>query len=270
MENTIEVSFKPITTGQQEIMLALLAEEGYDGFEQLTDLLKACIPVSKFDEEKLKELLLPGLTYTVEEIGVRNWNEEWEKSFSPVLIDEFCAIRAAFHSPIQTVEHEIIITPKMSFGTGHHATTFLIITFMKELDFVGKKVIDFGTGTGVLSILAEKLGAARVLAIDNDEWSIENAKENIEANSCHQISLLPGDAIPNVEKADIILANINKHVILAHLDSISNALETQGIVIFSGLLKTDLEFLSELAADKQLKMVGYVEKNGWIAVHMKK
>lgn len=270
MESTIEVSYKPINLEQQEIMLALLAEEGYDGFEQQPDLLKACIPISKFNAEKLKDLTLPGLEYTVEEIGVRNWNEEWEKSFSPVIIDEFCGIRAAFHSPLQYVKHEIIITPKMSFGTGHHATTFLIITLMKELDFSGQKIIDFGTGTGVLSILAEKLGAARVLAIDNDEWSIDNAKENIEANSCHQINLVFGEAIPTGEKADIILANINKHVILAHLESISDALEPKGIVIFSGLLKTDLEILSGLAADKQLKMVGYVEKNGWIAVHMKK
>lgn len=251
-------------------MLALLTEEGYEGFEQRQDMLKACIPVSKYDPEKLNAVLLPGLKYTTEEIEVRNWNEEWEKSFSPVLIDNFCAIRASFHSPIESVEHEIIITPKMSFGTGHHATTFLIITLMQKIDFSGRQVIDFGTGTGVLSILAEKLGAARVLALDNDEWSIDNAKENIEANSCNRIELKYADSIPGGEKADIILANINKHVILAHLNKIAEALQNDGIIIFSGLLKTDLEILTELAADQQLKFVNYVEKNGWIAVHLKK
>src|SRR5205085_7037613 len=139
--------------------------------------------------------------------------EEWEKNFERVIIDDFVAIRAPFHKPIQKVTHEIVITPKMSFGTGHHATTFMMIQQMQDVDFKNKKVLDFGTGTGILAILAEKLGATKITAIDNDEWSISNANENIKTNNCRNIQLLLSDSPMLSQKFDVILANINKSVI---------------------------------------------------------
>ncbi len=124
------------------------------------------------------------LSFSKTIIEETNWNQVWESNFDPVIVDDFVAVRAHFHEPIKNVQHEIVITPKMSFGTGHHATTYMMMQQMRELDFAGKNVFDFGTGTGVLAILAEKLGAQKVIAIDNDDWSIENADENVKRNNC--------------------------------------------------------------------------------------
>src|SRR5205809_7074705 len=142
-------------------------------------------------------------------IAEQNWNSIWEENFQPVIIQNAVAIRAHFHQPITTVQHEIIITPKMSFGTGHHATTYLMLEQMTSIDFAGKSVLDYGTGTGVLSIYAEKLGAAAITAIDNDEWSINNAAENIQQNNCKKINLALGNKPPAKHIYQVELANIN-------------------------------------------------------------
>jgi ribosomal protein L11 methyltransferase len=167
----IQVSIK--TEEWQEVLIALLTEIGYEGFEQEEALLKAFINKDAFDRAALEALLGEyGVEYEEQEIGERNWNAEWEANFQPVVVDGFCAVRAHFHPPMPEVEHELVITPKMSFGTGHHATTYMMLQAMRGIDLRGKRVLDFGTGTGVLAILAERLGAAEVVAIDNDDWSI--------------------------------------------------------------------------------------------------
>ncbi|HEV2483139.1 MAG TPA: 50S ribosomal protein L11 methyltransferase [Puia sp.] len=184
----------------QEVLIALLGEMGYEGFEQEEAQLHAFIPEAAFDEAAVRELLeAHGLRYTLQRIEERNWNEEWEKNFQPVVVDGFCAIRAHFHPRVPEVEHELIITPKMSFGTGHHATTYMMLQAMRSLDLRGKRVLDFGTGTGVLAILAERLGADVVVAIDNDDWSIENARENVVENGCTRIQVLKKDKVADCE-----------------------------------------------------------------------
>ena len=186
----------------------------YEGFEENANALKAFISKSLFNEEHIKEIAGQfQLKYTTAELPDINWNKEWESNFQPVVIENFCAVRADFHAPIKNVQHEIIITPKMSFGTGHHATTYMMIQQMRQINFLNKYVMDFGTGTGVLAILAKKLGAASVVAIGNDEWSIENAKENFTRNNADEIELrLAHHPVAN-KACDIILANITRNVI---------------------------------------------------------
>jgi len=176
------------------------------------------------------------------------------------------AIRADFHAPIVNVENEILITPKMSFGTGHHATTFLMMQQMRNIDFNNKSVFDFGTGTGILAILAEKLGATSVFAIDNDEWSIENAKENAAKNACMHIDLALKDDPGGEETFDIILANINKNVILTYLSVLVNRLKKGGYLLLSGLLKEDEEDIQQAANQLPVKYISTTHKNNWICI----
>jgi ribosomal protein L11 methyltransferase len=256
------------TSEWQEVLIALLADAGYEGFEQETGRLKAFIPDTKFDKALLDHLLLPYDVKAEEErIEERNWNEEWEKSFQPVVVGEFCAIRAQFHDPVPGVRHELIITPKMSFGTGHHATTRLMLEAMERLDLHGRRVLDFGTGTGVLAILAEKLGAGEVTAIDNDEWSIANAGENVAANGCNRIQVILKDeaaGIPGI--FDLILANINKHVILNQLVLLGQQLGPGGVILLSGLLEDDFEEVDNEAQKNNLSITLRMTHNGWICL----
>jgi ribosomal protein L11 methyltransferase len=251
----------------QEILIALLPDLGYEGFEQQDDALQAFVPEEQFDAGALDRLLreTPGLF-----LEERNWNEEWEKNFQPVLVEGFCAIRAHFHDPIPGVTYELVITPKMSFGTGHHATTYMMLQAMKDLDFRGRRTLDFGTGTGVLAILAEKLGAAEVLAIDNDDWSIDNASENVAANHCSRIGILKADAIPAAESFDIILANINKHVIVSQLAIMGQQLAPGGVILLSGLLTNDIEDIENEAAKNNLTVTLTITKGQWICLKNEK
>lgn len=267
MENSFQLHFPGITGEQQEILIAELSDIGFDGFEQGKDFLNACISQDSYIEHELKTIVdRYRLPYTIELLQPRNWNEEWERSFEPVLVGNFCAIRAAFHPPAKSVEHEVIITPKMSFGTGHHATTFLVIRQMKVVNFRNKKVFDFGTGTGVLAILAEKLGADFIEAIDNDDWSIANARENIANNGCGKIQLENAGEISSNHQYDIILANINKHVILEKLPSMAKHLNQQGVLIISGLLIQDEQDIAEAALKEQLIVKTQSQKHDWIVL----
>src|SRR6185437_3018201 len=252
----------------QEVLIALLGEMGYEGFEQEEDLLHAFIPEAAFEEAALKELLeAHGLSYTLQHIAERNWNAEWEANFQPVVMEGFCAIRAHFHPPMPEVEHELIITPKMSFGTGHHATTYMMLQAMRTLDLRGKRVLDFGTGTGVLAILAERWGAGSIVAIDNDDWSIENASENVEANACNHIQVLKRDQIADVAGTfDVILANINKHVIVSQLEALTQHLAEDGVIVLSGLLQDDLEEIEKEAVKNNLSVSGRMTKGSWICL----
>lgn len=249
---------------QQEELIALLDEFGPSGFEQTEESLIAYFPADGFAKSDVLKVL-EAFAPQVSEVAERNWNEEWERNFQPVVVDDFVAVRAHFHPPVTGVEHEIIITPKMSFGTGHHATTYLMMRQMRELDFENKTVFDFGTGTGILGILAEKLGAREIEAIDVDDWSIENAKENFERNGCHRINVALSSNIPS-KTFDVILANINRNVILDYMPSLIKALVANGTILFSGLLAADEEAVKNSAEAVGLRLENKQERQGWISL----
>lgn len=255
--------------GQQErdLLLAELTLLGYEGFEEDEAHLKAYIPTPEWDKAALEELMVrSGFSHTTNIIEERNWNAEWESSFSPVVVEDFVSIRARFHEPVGGVLHDIVITPKMSFGTGHHATTWLMMRAMRGIDFKQKRVLDLGTGTGVLAILAEKLGASKILAIDNDEWSVNNALENLQNNNCSKIRVELKDQVPGGQSFDVILANINKHILLNFCGKICEGLARGGSLLLSGILpadKTDiLAAYGELLGDP----VRVDEKNNWLMI----
>ena len=249
------------------VITAFLFDLGYEGLEEQENEQIISINKALFNEDELKAVMDAQQTpYSIEVSAEQNWNAKWEGSFEPVRVENFAVIRASFHEAVSGVEHDIIITPKMSFGTGHHATTFLMIQLMKELDFAGKRVIDFGTGTGVLAILAEKLGASDVLAIDNDEWSIRNSEENIAANHCRHIQPELAEQMVHHIKAGIILANINLNVIVANLQNIRAACEENALVLFSGLMTADEEIISKHLKDNNFHILKIEHRNGWIAL----
>jgi ribosomal protein L11 methyltransferase len=264
-----ELSIPVSDQAKKEMLIAQLMQLGYEGFEEERMHLKAFIPARQFQEESVDALLQPAYPdYTVINIEDRNWNAEWESNFQPVLVDQFCAIRADFHPPVPGIEYDIVITPKMSFGTGHHATTYLMIQAMKALPIRNKPVFDYGTGTGVLAILAEKMGANSVAAIDNDDWSIENAIENINRNNCSKILIIKSEEIIECEGYDIILANINRNVILQNLGQMKQHLLPDGVLLLSGLLTGDQSIILEEATKHQLKLSERLEKDGWICLQL--
>jgi len=277
MTDYIQVEFEYLSNEEKEVVIALLSEMNYEGFEEEGDLLKAYIPSNLFEEDELKNFSKEHhLSFSVLMLENRNWNEEWESNFHPVIIDHpfknlpSVVVRAGFHEPIKNAEHEIIITPKMSFGTGHHATTFMMLKMMREIDFKEKKVLDFGTGTGILAILAEKLGAAEIVAIDNDEQSISNARENFDLNQCSRIQLKNSSSAENDQHVDIILANIIKKVILDNFSAFAKQLDQNGTIFLSGLLKDDKEPILEAANDNNLVLKEEVEMEGWLCLKIEK
>ena len=255
----------------QEILIANLAGSGYEGFEEQPEHLQAFIPEEKFSRPELEEILAPWqLSYTSASIGEKNWNEEWEKDFHPVVVEEFCAIRASFHDPVPGVAHEIVITPKMSFGTGHHATTWMMIQAMQHLEYKDRRFLDFGTGTGVLAILAARLGAPSVLAVDNDPWSIENALENVAENQARTVFVEKMDTLPPGETFDTILANVNRHVILKELPRMRQQLNKGGVILLSGLLLEDFEDIEKEALKLKLPISERRTRVGWICLKLEK
>jgi ribosomal protein L11 methyltransferase len=259
------------TQEQSDICIARLNELGFEGFEEMEHRLEAFIPENKFEEKKLEESVLGYAdSFTKQLIEKRNWNEEWEKNFLPVIIGDFCSIRASFHQPIPSAKYEILITPKMSFGTGHHPSTCLMIEAMSQIDFTGKSVFDFGTGTGILAILSEKLGAESVFATDIDDWSIENARENIRENQVRNIKIEKNETIPSEKKFDIILANINKNVILPYLTHLRQQLTKQGVLLISGLLELDSEECRQLSSYSGFTVRRQFLKEGWTCFDLRK
>lgn len=253
---------------QKEIMVAQLSDMGFEGFEEAGDTLHAFIPENDLNEASLQEILAADLETSRKLVPPTNWNAEWEKDFEPVIVHDFASIRAHFHAAVPDVGYEVIITPKMSFGTGHHATTFMMIEYMREIDFNNKTVLDFGTGTGVLAILAEKLGAREIVAIDNDDWSIDNSKENIEVNDCKKIVLLKADTLELGRKFDVILANINKNVLLTNMTAIRQHLNDSGVVIMSGLLSGDRKDIETAVVKEMLKVDEQKDRQNWIALQI--
>jgi ribosomal protein L11 methyltransferase len=262
-----EVSFVGVSEETSDILIAELSNIGYYGFLEEDGCLKAYIESDKFNKSIIDEL---GKKYVLQvtflEILETNWNSDWESSFEPVIVNNFVAIRAGFHEPVKNVQHEIVITPKMSFGTGHHATTYLVLEAMQQFDWKNKKVLDFGTGTGVLAILAEKLGASEILAIDNNQWSIENSMENVSTNNCNNIQIVETEVLPDEMKFDIIVANINKHVLIENCEAICKALMPNSILILSGLLSVDETDIVNLYEKHLEKPYLIKSKNNWIVI----
>jgi ribosomal protein L11 methyltransferase len=270
--NYLAFDFETATAEQQELLIAFLSEQGFEGFEESGNSLQAFIRQDEFSEEAFEAVVQgsESLVYSKTNIENINWNQQWEESFQPVQVDDFVAIRAHFHQPIRGVLHEIIITPKMSFGTGHHATTYLVMQQMQHIDFNNKSVLDFGTGTGVLAILAEKLGATGILAIDNDEWSINNTKENLLQNNCTKIVVEQHSSIPVVTTYDIILANINLNVITENLASIEAVAKPGCKIIFSGFLTEDESAMQNNIRLAGLQYLATHQRGNWIALEASK
>jgi ribosomal protein L11 methyltransferase len=267
----LQFLFNSASQEQKDILIAILSEESFAGFEEDETGLKAFIPTKDFNEVSFNNIIkVNSLEYTKSIINEINWNEKWERNFDPVIVlypdseKTFAKVRASFHQPDKEVLHEIIVTPKMSFGTGHHATTYLMMEQMSRMQFSNKTVIDFGTGTGVLAILAEKMGATNIIAIDNDDWSINNAKENIEANNCTKIQLQKAETLSGKIKADIILANINLNVIIANLNEIIAACNNYTNIVFCGILVPDKAAILKALVQKNLQVHNIRERNNWL------
>jgi ribosomal protein L11 methyltransferase len=266
MENTLKLSFPFPGDDKADMIVAELASTGFTGFETTENHLQAFIPEKEFDAGLFKDVCRKyGVTAEQTIIPHTNWNEIWESGFEPVLVDDFCSIRAVFHEPVHHTKHELIITPKMSFGTGHHATTYMMVQLMRDVEFAGKTTFDFGSGTGVLAILAEKMGAVSVLAIDNDEQCMENAAENIVANGCRHIQTQKYDRVPEGEW-DLILANINLNVLCKNMPGLGRSLAKGGKLLLSGILETDIPLITQVMAENGLKVNRFTTKNGWAAL----
>jgi len=265
IETTIIVDSKIIDT---EIIIAELADIGYESFLTDVNLIKAYIQESDFEERKLYEVIekysLTNISHFI--IGRENWNQQWEASYEPVIIDDFCYIKAPFHISLPNFENELIIEPKMSFGTGHHQTTVLMIKAMRTIDFCNKAVLDMGCGTGILAILAKKLGAKSVLAIDIDNWAIENTLENTVLNNVSDITANVGDINDIAGSFDIILANINRNILLRDIEKYTQSLNTNGIILLSGFLNSDNQIIEEEANKHGLKVTLILNDGEWLSL----
>ena len=261
--NHIKISIEAEETDQDRF-IALLAQLPVAGFEQTPGLLLAYFEEADYSPEVIAELL-SSIPFTTDVIIEQNWNEVWESNFEPVVIPGFCGVRAHFHPPIADVAHEILITPKMSFGTGHHATTYMMMDHMKDMNLNNKMVLDFGTGTGILAILAEKLGAKHIDAIDIDTWSVTNTIENAANNHCEKISVEETSELPQ-RMYDVILANINRNIILEYLPALREILNNTGIILLSGLMNDDEEVIREACSNQGLVFLRKKDRTNWISL----
>lgn len=264
-----EVSFLSVSPEQTDRLIAMLGEVGYEGFEERERTLLAYIPAGQFDATIVEEITRTlSVSYTTKEIQPTNWNAQWESNFEPVTIGNFLHIRASFHPHRSHTQHEIVITPKMSFGTGHHATTQLMVTEMSKLNWEQTAVFDFGTGTGILAIVAAKLGARRILAIDNDTWSIQNATENAAANACNSITFELAHMPPLSDRFDRIVANINLTILVAHLPHLARLLNTGGQLLLSGLLCSDRATIEPVCLAQGLRIESVQVQGDWMMMRL--
>ncbi len=253
-----------------EILMAELIEIGFDSFTEEYDGILGYIQKDLFKEEELKEIYLLQneeieISYTYEEMPNINWNEEWEKNFSPINVENKVLIRAEFHDSDPNM-HEIVIQPKMSFGTGHHPTTHLMIQQMLDMDLEHKKVLDMGCGTSVLAIFAKQKGAGRTVAIDIDEWSVENSKENAVRNNVElDIALGTADNLGK-EKFEIILANINRNILISDIPTYVSVLEDGGKLLLSGLCFFDVDDILEVCTEQNLTLEKKIQREEWVSL----
>jgi ribosomal protein L11 methyltransferase len=277
MNRYIHISIDTRDSDESDILVARLSQAGFEGFEEEPGRLHAYIPETLYNAGAAEQIIsgIKGVAdpyhtfFKIEWIEPVNWNASWEKEFEPVRVDDFCAIRAHFHEPIPGVPYDLVITPKMSFGTGHHATTYMMISAMRHYDFTRHSVLDFGTGTGVLAILACKLGADPVLAIDSDDWSIENALENTTVNGCTGIKVEKRDSLEGLGCFDFILANINLQVILENMEFIRQHLTESGVFIGSGVLESDEEKIRIKATAAGFTIKREMTRDNWMSFSLK-
>lgn len=281
MNDYIEVRLTPRPCSETitDILAAMLADGSYESFVPDETGLTAYVPVKDFSREYLKDIIesfpIDDVSITVEHklVEGRDWNIEWERNyFQPIVIADKCVIHSSFHTDIPKCQYDIVIDPKMAFGTGHHQTTSLIINRLLNIDLTGKHVIDMGTGTGILAILCAMRGAKSIDAIEIDPFAQINAVENVKINRHPEINVILGDAtsLKSLEKADLFLANINRNIILADMKAYSNVIKEDGIAIFSGFYLDDIPMIEEEAAKYGLKTVDYSECDRWVSLMMKK
>lgn len=260
-----------------EMLMAEIAEVGFDSFMETEKGFEAYVEGEKYDKDRLQEIrdryhLQSPVVFYQDKIQKQNWNEEWEKSYQPIIVDDQCLIRASFHNIEKKYPYEIIITPKMSFGTGHHQTTYLMVKNQMKMDHENKRVMDAGCGTAILSIMASKRGALEVEAFDIDEWSVINGQENIEINNCSNIHLQQGKILEVALSGtfDIILANINKNVLLDEIKIYQNYLVTKGQLLLSGFYTHDIPDLMAEASKYGLHEILRDERETWASLLLQK
>ena len=254
-----------------EILIAELGYLGFESFVENDDGITAYIPEEEYEEDIFAGVhILQSedfkISYDQKEIERVNWNEEWEKNFTPILVDDICSVRAPFHEKPDT-KFDIVIEPKMSFGTGHHATTHMMIQHILKNDWEGKSVLDMGSGTGVLAILAAMKGAKTIDAIDIDNWCYVNTLENISRNDCEHINVEEGGAeLLEGRKYDMILANINLNILLRDLPIYEKCLKKNGDIFFSGFYENDLPEMQKACKNLGLRYKEHFERDEWVAV----
>lgn len=265
-----EFKVRPLQPGV-DILIAELGEVGFESFVETEEGLSAYIQKKDWNANILEDIQILNskefeIHYTFEEIEQTNWNIEWEKNFNPIIVDDICSVRAPFHEKPNTI-YDIVIEPKMSFGTGHHETTHMMIQHILKNVFTNKSVLDMGCGTGILAILAEMKGAKPIDAIDYDNWCYLNSLENVERNDRKHITVLEGDAeLLKNRSYDIIIANINRNILLNDINVYVGCLNTNGSLFLSGFYKEDIPSIEEECNKCNLKLVEVIEENNWVAL----
>ncbi len=272
----IKFTIKPFEEAAADALIAELGNIGYDGFSYTDDGFSAYTDKKRYDAKAIENLEvlqyfseLYQITTSVQEIEDQDWNKVWEDNFTPIIVDNRIQVRAGFHQPAPGIEYDIIIEPKMSFGTGHHATTALMLrTILERMpEIKGKRVLDMGCGTGILSIMVSKVGAREVTGIDIDDWAYNNAMENLRNNHTDNISIKIGDAslLADEQPFDVILANINRNILLADMGHYNSRLQPGGLLIMSGFYEHDLPMIREKAEGMGLEYRSHHEEKKWVA-----
>jgi ribosomal protein L11 methyltransferase len=261
----------PTELGSQ-ILIAQLEETAFESFEETEEGVSAYVQKDVWSENIIKDIEILSnenfkISYTTNEIEPVNWNEEWEKNFSPIDVDGICHVRAPFH-PATNAKYEIVIEPKMSFGTGHHETTHMMIQHLLDLDVANKKTIDMGCGTAILAILAEMKGAHPIDAVDIDNWCYLNSIENAERNNCIHISVYEGDAswLNKGQKYDVFIANINRNILLNDMTTYVNCMNENAVLLLSGFYTEDFEAINECCEKLGLTFESKKERNNWLGL----
>jgi ribosomal protein L11 methyltransferase len=258
----------------QEILMAEISQLSYDSIIETDAGFNAYVTEDLFDQKSIDELFaryeVAEINYAKRQVAKENWNADWEKNYDPMVINDQCIVRAAFHEISTPYKYDIIITPKMSFGTGHHETTSQVLTLQMGLDHEGKSVMDAGCGTGVLSIMAEKRGATSIDSFDIDDWCVDNSEENYQLNNCNKCTIQKG-TIAEVKLSntpyDIVIANINKNILLSEMDQYAKYLVGKGDLLLSGFYIHDLEDIKASCVENGLFYHHHITKNNWVAAH---
>jgi ribosomal protein L11 methyltransferase len=258
-----------------EILIAELGEVGFESFVENEHGVTAYIQKSEWNSSILEDIFVLNsdefsIAYNQHEVEQTNWNSEWEKNFTPIQVDDLVSIRAPFHEN-PNLKYDIVIEPKMSFGTGHHETTHMMVQHLLKLDLTNKKTLDMGSGTGILAIFAEMKGANPIDAIDIDNWCYENSLENIERNNCNKITVFEGDASLLINKKyDVIIANINRNILLMDMKVYTDCLNEKGILLLSGFYEEDMPIIDAEVSKYNLKLETFIQRNNWVALKYNK